>query len=196
MRHRILQYEGRRYSLKLDPIIWEILEELAERSGLRLNELVAHVAQNVGDDAGVTGALRLYCLREMRQRVQDMDAKIGALTLTTRGVPAALFTQACPAPCFLISQHQVILDVNEAAQKWMLTDRSTLLGKNIEHYLQIKSVPPLSGVLQQFAEGQPQVVAARVLHVRPGRLVMARANLCPAIVDGADNMAYFLIVDE
>src|ERR1700741_4426321 len=68
MRHRILQYEGRRYSLKLDTIMWEILEELVERSDLRLNELVARVAEDVGDDAGVTGALRLDCLKEIRQR--------------------------------------------------------------------------------------------------------------------------------
>jgi len=176
--------------------MWEILEELAERSDLRLNELVARVAHDVGDDAGVTRALRLYCLKELRERVRELDAKINVLTLTSRGVPATLFTQACPAPCFLIGHGQLILDVNEPAQKWMLTDRSTLLGKNIQHYLQIKSVPPIGDVLRQFEEGMQQVYAARVLHVRPGRLVMARASLCPAIVDGAENMAYFLIVDE
>src|SRR5262249_29951211 len=52
MRHRILQYEGRRYSLKLDTIVWEVLEDLAQQSGRRLNELVARIAEDAGDDAG------------------------------------------------------------------------------------------------------------------------------------------------
>ena len=58
MAHRILQHAGRRYSLKLDEIVWETLEELAEDGGLRLNELVARVAQETGGDAGLTNALR------------------------------------------------------------------------------------------------------------------------------------------
>ena len=196
MRHRILQYEGRRYSLKLDTIVWEILEALAQQSGRRLNELVARIAEDAGDDAGVTAALRLYCLKELRRRVRDLDERIRALTLTSRGVPVTLFTQACPAPCFLIDQGQRILTVNEPAQKWMSADQATLLGKNVEHYLQIKSVPPIQDVLRQFAAGAQQTYPARVLHLRPGRLVMARATLCPGIVDGPNDLAYFLIINE
>jgi hypothetical protein len=41
-----------------------------------------------------------------------------------------------------------------------------------------------------------QTYPARVLHLRPGRLVMARATLCPAIVDGPNDLAYFLIINE
>jgi len=196
MRHRILQYEGRRYSLKLDTIVWEILEDLAQQSGRRLNELVARIAEDGGDDAGVTAALRLYCLKELRRRVRDLDERIRALTLTSRGVPATLFAHACPTPCFLIDQGQRILAANEPAQKWMSTDQATLVGKNVEHYLQIKSVPPIQEVLGQFAAGTQQVYPARVLHLRPGRLIMARATLCPAIVDGPNDLAYFLIVNE
>ena len=51
-------------------------------------------------------------------------------------------------------------------------------------------------ILRQFADGVRRVFPARVLHVRPGRLVMARANLCPAIVNGAREMAYFLLIAE
>jgi predicted DNA-binding ribbon-helix-helix protein len=196
MRHRILQYEGRRYSLKLDAIVWDILEELAQSAGLRLNELVARVAQDVGDEAGITAALRLFCLREMRRHVQELDERIKALSLTSRGISATLFVQACPAPCFLVAGNQLILDVNEPAQKWMSAEPSTLVGKNIDHYLQIKSMPPVHDILRQYADGARQVHTARVLHVRPGRLVMARASLCPAVIDEVDGVAYFLMIDE
>ena len=198
MAHRILQHAGRRYSLKLDEIVWETLEALAEEGHLRLNELVARVAQEAGDDAGLTNALRNYCLRELRRRLSQREAEVKALTLTSRGVPAALFAQACPAPCFLIGPDQIILETNEPAQKWMSTPAAALAGKVVDHYLQIKSVPPVEDIVRQFRDGVRKLFAARVVHLRPGRLVMARANLCPAMID-ADRPAifgYFLIVQE
>ena len=198
MAHRILQHAGRRYSLKLDEIVWETLEELAEEGGLRLNELVARVAQEAGDDAGLTNALRNYCLGELRRRLSQRDAEIKTLTLTSRGVPAALIAQACPTPCFLIGNDQLILETNEPAQKWMSTPGTALAGKIVDHYLQIKSMPPIDEVVRQFRDGARRLFAARVLHLRPGRLVMARATLCPATIDAnrPQDFAYFLIVQE
>jgi predicted DNA-binding ribbon-helix-helix protein len=198
MAHRILQHAGRRFSLKLDELVWETLEELAVDSDLRLNELVARVAQEAGDEAGLTNALRNYCLRELRQRLAERDAEIKTLTLTSRGVPAALLAQACPTPCFLIGGDRIIQEANEPAQKWMSTPAAALVGKIVDHYLQIKSVPPVEEIIRQFREGARRLFAARVLHLRPGRLVMARAHLCPAMVD-ADRPAdfgYFLIIRE
>lgn len=198
MAHRILQHAGRRYSLKLDEIVWETLEELAEEGGLRLNELVARVAQEAGDDAGLTNALRNYCLGELRRRLSQRDAEIKTMRLTSRGVPAALIAQACPTPCFLIGNDQLILETNEPAQKWMSTPGTALAGKIVDHYLQIKSMPPIDEVVRQFRDGARRLFAARVLHLRPGRIVMARAHLCPATIDAdrPQDFAYFLIVHE
>jgi predicted DNA-binding ribbon-helix-helix protein len=198
MAHRILQHAGRRYSLKLDEIVWETLEELAEEGDVRLNELVARVAQETGDEAGLTNALRNYCLRELRRRLSLRDAEVRTLTLTSRGVPAALLAQACPTPCFLIGKGQLILETNEPAQKWMSTPAAALVGKIVDHYLQIKSVPPVDEIVRQFGDGVRRLFAARVLHLRPGRLVMARANLCPAMIDAdrPDEFGYFLIIQE
>jgi predicted DNA-binding ribbon-helix-helix protein len=196
MRHRILQHAGRRYSLKLDSIVWDVLEELAKKSGLRLNELVARIAQEGGDEGALTASLRLYCLREMRHRLAEQDTAIKELTLTSRGVPTILFAEACPTPCFLVGRDHVIIEINEPAQRWMSAEGQALVGKNIGHYLQIKSVPPVDEIIRQFSDGVRRVFPARVLHVRPGRLVMARANLCPAIVNGTAEVAYFLIVSE
>ncbi len=196
MRHRILQHAGRRYSLKLDNIVWDTLEELAKEKDLRLNELVARIAQESGDDKALTAALRLYCLQEMRRRLSEREGAIKDLSLTSRGVPTILFAEACPTPCFLIGHDHAILDINEPAERWMSAQEDSLIGKNVGHYLQIKTVPPVDEILRQFADGVRRVFPARVLHVRPGRLVMARANLCPAIVNGAKELAYFLLIAE
>lgn len=196
MRHRILQHAGRRYSLKLDNIVWDTLEELAKEKDLRLNELVARIAQESGDEKALTATLRLYCLQEMRRRLSEREGAIKDLSLTSRGVPTILFAEACPTPCFLIGHDHAILDINEPAERWMSAREASLIGKNVGHYLQIKTVPPVDEILRQFADGVRRVFPARVLHVRPGRLVMARANLCPAIVNGAKEMAYFLLIAE
>jgi predicted DNA-binding ribbon-helix-helix protein len=196
MRHRILQHAGRRYSVKLDDVVWDVLEELADNAGLRLNELVARVAATAGERAGLTNALRSHCIQALRDRLSRLAAEVQSLSLTTRGVPAALYAEACPAPCFLIGRDQLVLDLNQPAQRWMSAPEHSLVGKRIDHYLQIKSVPAIEEIVRQFRDGGRKVFAARVLHVRPGRLVMASANLCPAVLDGPDNFAYFLLIDE
>ena len=38
---RIVQYRGRRYSIRLEPVFWQSLEALAEGQGKRLGRLVA-----------------------------------------------------------------------------------------------------------------------------------------------------------
>ena len=143
------------------------------------------------------GRRSLRC-RNLRRRLTQRDAEIKTLTLTSRGVPAALIAEACPAPCFLIGSGQIIQDANEPAQKWMSTPAASLIGKIVDHYLQIKSVPPVEEIIRQFRDGARRLFAARVLHLRPGRLVMARANLCPAMIDAERpaDFAYFLIIQE
>lgn len=196
MRHRILQHGGRRYSLKLDESVWQVLEELATETGLRLNELVAQVAASNSDEGGLTNAMRSYCIQALRERTANLTTELKGLRLATRGVPASLYAEACPVPCLLIGGNQVILDLNEPAQRWMSAPGQSLVGKKIDHYLQIKSVPSVEEIIRQFQSGVRKVFTARILHVRPGRLVMARGSLCPAIVDGSQEFAYFLFVDE
>lgn len=196
VRHRILQHGGRRYSLKLDESVWQVLEELATEAGLRLNELVAQIASDSSDEGGLTNALRSYCIQALRERTARLATELKGLRLATRGVPAALYAEACPVPCLLIGGDQVILDLNEPAQRWLSAPGQSLVGKKVDHYLQIKSMPPIEEIIRQFRGGVRRTFTARILHVRPGRLVMARGSLCPAIIDGAQEFAYFLFVDE
>ncbi|HLB80344.1 MAG TPA: ribbon-helix-helix domain-containing protein, partial [Dongiaceae bacterium] len=71
MRHRIIQFKGRRFSVKLDDVVWRSLEELAAEAGLRLNRLVAQVARDAAG-AGVTAALRRFCLEQALARAKRL----------------------------------------------------------------------------------------------------------------------------
>lgn len=194
MRHRIIQHSGRRFSVKLDDTVWHSLESLAADSGLRLNQLVAQVADQAGDGANLTGSLRQYCLEEALKRIKELERDAEDRRLTG-GVPVALFAEACPAPCLIVDAGHNVLRANAAAQEWMGTSEEALLGKSVQHYFQIKSATPLDEIVRQYAAGSLSVFSARMVYVRPGRLVVARAKICPGVVGGQGDLAYLILVD-
>ena len=41
---RIVQYQNRRFSVRLEPVYWQALERLADRATMRLGQLIARLA--------------------------------------------------------------------------------------------------------------------------------------------------------
>lgn len=195
MRHRIIQHAGRRFSVKLDDTVWHSLESLAVGSGLRLNQLVAQVADQAGDGANLTGSLRQYCLEEALKRIKELERDAEDRRLGAGGVPVTLFAEACPSPCLIVDSGHHMLRANDAAQEWMGTSEEALLGKSVQHYFQIKSATPLDEIVRQYGAGVLKVFTARIVYVRPGRLVVARAKICPGAVRAPDDLAYLILVD-
>lgn len=195
MRHRIIQHSGRRYSVKLADVVWDNLEALAGEAGLRLNQLVARVAERAGQGANITAALRQHCLEAALLRIKELERQAEDQRLASGGVPVTLIAEACPAPCLIVSGDHLLLRVNPAAREWMGSAEDALIGKSVQHYFQIKSNVPLDDVVQRYAAGELAVFPARIVYVRPGRLVVARANICPAHSGGPDDLAYLILVD-
>lgn len=195
MRHRIIQHAGRRFSLKLDDTVWSNLEFLAAREGLRLNRLVARVADQAGAGANVTGALRQYCLERALERVKELERKAEDRALAAGGVPVAVIADACPSPCLVVASDHRVLRANLAAREWMGASEEALIGKSVQHYFQIKSSASLEEIVKKYADGSLAVFSARIVYVRPGRLVVARANICPGQVREDGGIAYLILVD-
>jgi predicted DNA-binding ribbon-helix-helix protein len=195
MRHRIIQHAGRRFSVKLDDTVWQSLEALAADAGLRLNQLVARVVNDAGDGESITGSLRKYCLEAALQRIKELEREAEDRRLASGGVPVTLFAEACPAPCLIVDARHQVLRANAAACEWMGTTEEALVGKSVQHYFQIKSATPLDVIVRQYAEGTFSTFAARIVYVRPGRLVVARAQICPAVVRSPEDLAYLILVD-
>lgn len=193
--HRIVQHRGRRYSLKLGADIWEILERSAQRRGKRLNRLIGEIAEACPPGANLSATLRSYCVDELKLQVRDLEQKLRESSMTTQGISAASVADACPSPCFLLNAQSLVLKTNGAAQKWLSIDEATLRDKPIDRYMQIKVPVPLPQILEQFAAGRSNVFPARVICLRPGRLIMAKGNLCPAVVRGDGDLLYFLMID-
>ena len=84
----------------------------------------------------------------------------------------------------------------EPAKTWFGTDGEALIGKSLSHYLQIRSKPKLSEILTGYRSGETRNHSARVVYLRPGRLVMARAGICPAMVGGEQELLYLVMIDH
>lgn len=195
MRHRILQHAGRRYSVKLDPAVWDALEGFARDREMRLNALVAEIDRAREPQSSLTEALRLYCLRRALEQVGALTRRVADQALTRTGVPVGLIVDACPAPCLLVGQDDTVQRANGAAQDWMGAAAGALAGKSLQHYLQIRSAPPLAEILAAFARGDLAAHPVRVIYLRPGRVVMARGTVCPASYDGPGSFSYLVMID-
>jgi predicted DNA-binding ribbon-helix-helix protein len=196
MRHRIVQHAGKRYSLKLDALVWEALEGFAAADGIRLNELVARVGRAADGRSSLTEALRLYSLRRALEGMAALSRRLEDRALTVAGAPVGLIVDACPAPCLLVAGAQTIRRVNAAAERWMGVAANGLIGRSLEHYLQIRSTPPLATYLAAVATGEATALAVRALYLRPGRVVMARATLCPAAIGSGAEFSYLVMIGE
>jgi predicted DNA-binding ribbon-helix-helix protein len=195
MRHRIIQHSGRRFSVKLDDLVWNNLEALAAKADLRLNQLVSRVVERAGEGANITGALRQYCLDEALKHIRDLERAAEDRALSAGGVPITLFAEACPAPCLIVGVDHNVRRANAAACEWMGATEDVLIGKSVQHYFQIKAPQPLDEIARQYAAGKLDVFSARIVYVRPGRLVVARAKICPGIVHSPEDLAYLIMVD-
>ena len=194
MRHRIIQRAGRRYSLKLDDLSWRTLEALARAEGLRLNQLIARVAAEHGA-GNLTAALRQLCLHRVVQRVTELEKELAVMSRPSKGSAIPAIVEAMPVPCFVISHRQEVLRVNALAAKWIGMEEPALIGQRIDRYLQIQSTQSLEKIVAEFGQGVAKLFPARIIYPKPGRLLIARAMICPALVRAADDLAYLIMID-
>jgi predicted DNA-binding ribbon-helix-helix protein len=196
MRHRIVQHQGRRYSLKLDPVVWDRLEELAQDRGLRLNQLIGEVAGSAIEESNLTNALRNFCMTATLDRLREVERDLEERRFTSQGVPIAVIVDACPAPVLAVSRTQIIQRANLAAQHWMGAEESTLVGKPIANYIQIRCQVPIDKILEEFDNGLHRIFQGRILYLRPGRVVTARVNICPGTFDRDAGSSFLIMVDR
>jgi len=80
---------GRRTSLRLEPEMWEALDEIAKREATSINDLVAFVDRN-RDAATLTSDVRVFVLSYFRGAATERGhAKAGHGILFARGVTSA-----------------------------------------------------------------------------------------------------------
>lgn len=196
IKHRIVQFANRRYSIKLEQDFWVFLEETARRQGQRLNQLVAALASDHPSTLGFAAALRLFCLNEARARLGAAEKEVEKAALATGTTDLTSIVGACPAPCVVLDQDRTIRLLNENFARWLNADREALQGKPIEHFFQIRGHFRLDELWGRFGQGFTTAVPAKLAYVAPGRVVVAKAHLCAAAIKGPEEFSCLIMLDQ
>jgi predicted DNA-binding ribbon-helix-helix protein len=70
---RSFTIKGHRTSISLEAPFWDALREIAERRNLPLAALVAEIDSTRGNKAGLSTAVRLHILADLRRRASSAD---------------------------------------------------------------------------------------------------------------------------
>lgn len=171
---RILQVKGRRYSIRLEPIFWRVLEELASADRVRLNHLVGRVAESISPagDNNLTSRLRVFCAEQLRRRLMA-----SLLPATQRNVFS--IAEVSPAACLIVSARQEILATNLAFGGWFGGEGRSIIGHPLGRHFRVRSTPPAEEIWSEFSEGRVTPHQARLISIAPGRVRAANALLQP-----------------
>lgn len=178
LRHRILQADGRRYSINIEESYWAILERLADRRGMRLSKLIQSVASHLGEESSLAANLRLLCLQETVAELRELEHRHDEHKRTSGPNYVECFVEANPSPTLLIGADRRIQRLNAAFVRWSKTPPDKLVGENYEWFFQIRAGRPLPEIQAQFVAGSRESFAARISYIAPGRVVVANVKLC------------------
>lgn len=165
---RILQLEGKRYSLRLEHEFWSALEAIAARRKLRLNRLVADVAARRPADANLSSVLRVFCLGEKERAA-------GSRSMSADGANIAALVEGAPAAGLVLDHEAIVLAANDAFLRWSGLQRAQLLGHRLGDRFTLQGASGFDSLWRVPAREKK----ARIVGVMPGRVVAAEASFVP-----------------
>ncbi len=180
-RPRILQFNKRRYSIRLEPVFWRVLEDLAERRDLRLGEFIARLEDGYGG-RNFSSFLRVFCMLEIEKLLARAELAVGRNSLLD-------LVASCPTPGLLLSRYRTIITHNQAFSEWLGPTAGSIAGADLTSLVQVRTRRSLNDVWLDMIVGQESRIDARVLYVAPGRVNAAQATLV-ALNSEVDNEFY------
>lgn len=167
---RILQLDGKRYSLRLEHEFWAALEAIATRRKLRLNRLIADIASHRSGESNLSSRLRVFCLGETER------VAAGRPLVPDRGSIAALI-EASPASGLLIDADQFVLAANGAFLHWSGIGRALMLRQKLTTHFHLRSTSGFDALWSKPVREEE----ARIVGTMPGRVLAADAKLVPVL---------------
>lgn len=168
---RVVQHQGRRYSIRLEAAFWTFLETLAARRGVRLGRYIAGLAASHSGN-NLSSYLRVVCMLEAERSVAEaaLDPNRDSLLALVRD---------CPSPGVVLSRGRTILGYNTSFARWLGPGPRVLAGSNLTDVLQVRTARYLNEVWDDMVAGLQGAMKAHVLRVSPGRVSAAQATIVP-----------------
>lgn len=108
---RIVQYNKRRFAIRLELVFWRFLEKIAKKRKIRLGHLIFLLSEgNKGKN--LSSYIRSYCMVEAEKELMQEH-------LSLIGTDAIDILKSCPAPGFILSHDLKILDYNTPLAQWL-----------------------------------------------------------------------------
>jgi predicted DNA-binding ribbon-helix-helix protein len=167
---RILQLDGKRYSLRLEHEFWAALEAIATRHKLRLNRLIADIASHRSGESNLSSRLRVFCLGEMERAAAGRPLAADRASITT-------LIEAAPVPGLLIDADQFVLVANGAFLHWSGVGRALLLRQKLAAHFRLESASSFDDLWSKPIREEE----ARIVGIMPGRVLAADAKLAPVL---------------
>ena len=167
---RILQLDGKRYSLRLENEFWAALETIASRRKLRLNRVVAEIASHRFGENNLSSLLRVFCLGEMERGTAGRSLALDSASITA-------LVDAAPAPGLLLDSDQLILAANGAFVRWSGVRRALLLRQKLAAHFRLESASSFDGLWARPLREE----ATRIVSVVPDGVLAATAKLVPLL---------------
>lgn|SRR5579863_5033906 len=167
---RILQLDGKRYSLRLEHEFWAALETIASRCKLRLNRLVADVAAHRSSESNLSSVLRVFCLGEMERNTAGRSLALDSASITT-------LVEAAPAPGLLLDTDQIVLAANDSFLQWSGVKRALLLQQKLATHFDLQSASSFEGLWARPIREEE----TRIVSTTPGCVLAAHAKLVPLL---------------
>jgi predicted DNA-binding ribbon-helix-helix protein len=179
--HRVVQLDGRRYSLNLERPFWQTLEDIAQSRHLRLNRLIAQIAAGRGE-TNLASRVRAYCVAELRQRLIRALLSVGPTNIVS-------LLEYCPFPCLVLSRDQEVLCANAPFMGWFGNEGGPLVGQALRRHFRFRLRGNFDDLWASFVDGRVFSEDVRLISIAPGRVRAANATIQPAQVGGPGDFA-------
>ena len=171
LKARVVQWNHKRYSLRLEPVFWQSLQYQAAARSIRLNQLVGQLAASA-EGGNLASHLRCFCLSQAERQAAEAHLAPRANDLL------ALFDQA-PKPAIMLSENGAIRRVNGAFSARYEGGEQHFLGQSFLRAFRVQTAEPLSRAWQAFAEGRREPLHGRLVHIVKGRVTSGRLKMHP-----------------
>lgn len=166
---RIVQFNNRRYSIRLEPVFWRALENLSERSQVRLGKFIAQLEETY-QGKNFSSFLRVFSMLDAERGLAESRLGDGRASLLE-------LVEACPTPGVILSHDRTIVACNTAFTGWLGRPESPVVGSELTSVVQVRTRHSLNQVWQEMVNGDTAVIDARILHVAPGRVSTAQGKI-------------------
>lgn len=166
---RVVTHEGRRTSVRLEPVFWRALTRMARMDGVRVGNLIGRIAQGYGG-RNLTAHLRALCMLDAERRLASAPEGAGGEAI----LPVVRWA---PTPALLLGADAEILEENAAFDVWL--EAPKVRGLYLGEAFRIRAARPFRELWRSVQESGRPVGGIGLLRISQGRVTAAEGTIVP-----------------